>query len=1852
MKKNWKTRLTAGFLAVLLGCSALLSVPTDTAYAAASQSQEDPQAEDLTIEKGEAFDIASDFTGIHTEEGDKVSYVASADEDGKAFDADRPGTYDCIYRVEKSTGETYEVVRTITVSGNAKENSTPSSQQKENKDASSEDEDPEPAGAEIELDGVTEEDGLYLSVVPSALASTRESATLVQGERIWYPSDLGSYSTCYFYVNDRLAYCIESNLNSPPSADYVAGIYESNLNLQKVLYYGYGGPGDLTGDYLSGYSNDMKYIMTHLAASVAYAGEDVGFTGCYESGIQKYKVREYIQFLYGQEAPPSAAISLSSTQENAYLEGNVQRTDPITLNGDHRNYITLNLPTGVTYHDTDGGEQSGGTVTIYGGTTFYFTAAKTVHGTWNTGNLSGQIGAQWKTLVVSAGDGYQDVGYGEFYEEPSASVSFSIKWMDFSWVEVIKEDAQSGVRLAGAVFGIYRDEACTDLITEMPATDENGASKAELNMGDGTVYLKEISVPEGYKLNTSVYNVELKVATTQTVTVTNEEQKGKIVIRKQGEKLSGVSGEEGNLSFIYENAAFSDAQYKIYAAEDIYSQDKQTLIHHAGDLVEELTTGADGSCETGMLYLGSYRIVEIKAPHSLTIGESEEERTKDVTLSYAGQTVEFSEEEATYTNARPNVEVNIVKKSENDDVTLKGAVFGLYAAEDITTADGTVLVKSGTLIQSVESDADGNAVFTADIPVDFHYAVEEIQAPEYYYMSSDRYEFYYEYQNDTTYTYTFAHTFTNKEVRGEIHIEKIDKDTQSSVSQGDGDLDGAVYGLYAAEDIQHPNGKSGTLYEKDELVTQGVIEDGELDFTDLYLGSYYVQEISAPPSNAYLIDETKYPVEVSYEGQEVEIVHRDVTVVETIKKQAFQLIKISEDGDQTETDLLEGAGFKVYLISSLSGVKDGSLEPSNGTEYTAEDFIGYDFSEEECASYYENGEKIVTEEMFSDKNGYVLSPELPYGKYVVIESTVPENMNGINPFLVTIDEDSREPQPWRVFDDRPYEFYFKIIKKDAQTGLPVLKNSAKYKIYDVENEEYVSMKVRYPEVDTIDTFQTNEEGYLQTPEQLKSGTYRIEEVESPNLFVQPGYENALMDGETSIPLNEVTNAGVYEEAPRDSITIKVDSETAHEVEEDTGKYIIVVEVYNDEAVGSLTIEKTGEVLVDAEAAGEPILAKARNVLAGIVNSVSNLVTGEDAMEVAEGYSFIYEEQGIAGAEFSIYARDVIYSPDGQTDEEGNPVIRYEKDALVGTIVTGEDGKGTLNNLPVGNYYIKETKTGDSFVLDPEEKDFSITYQGQEVAVDYVTKEIENQRQKVDLSVVKKSSQTEEPLAGVVFGLYAAEDIIGADGSVLVEAGALIEKGTTGEDGTLAFSSDLPHGKYEIREIEHLPGYLPNEEPIEVDASYTDPALEVIEITKEVENQPTVTEITKTDITGEKEVEGATLQVLNEAGEVVEEWVSAAEPHVIYALAPGNYTLHEVSAPTEDGYVRAEDVAFTVEESGEVQQVSMQDDHTKVEISKTDITGETEVEGAHLQILNQDGEVVEEWTSTNEPHLIEYLPVGEYTLHEESAPTESGYVRAEDVTFTVEETGEIQQVSMKDDHTKVEISKTDITGEQEIEGALLQILTPDGEVVEEWTSGNEPHYVEYLAPGDYVLHEESAPEGFLIAADVEFTVEESGEVQQVSMVDEVPMGQLVIKKTDAADGSALAGVGFTLTNQETGEVVAELTTGEDGTVTSDLLPIATYEDGKVAGDITYILTENKPLEGYVANEESYEITFSYQDAETKVIEVVQEITNEKVPDAPEEVKTGDNTMLIIPVIIGILAVIGIIVLIIRIRRSKR
>ena len=875
-------------------------------------------------------------------------------------------------------------------------------------------------------------------------------------------------------------------------------------------------------------------------------------------------------------------------------------------------------------------------------------------------------------------------------------------------------------------------------------------------------------------------------------------------------------------------------------------------------------------------------------------------------------------------------------------------------------------------------------------------------------MSDAVYEFYYEYKDDKTYTYTFENEFKNEEVRGEVHVSKIDKDTQEFLPQGDAKLEGARYGIYAAEDIEHPNKKSGIVHKKNELVAQGTISsEGTVDFTNLYLGKYFVKEIE--PAEGYLLDETQYPVDVNYEGQEVKIVHRYMTVKETVRKQAFQLIKISEDGEQTETDLVAGAGFKVFLISGLNGVKDGSLKPADGTAFQAKDFITYDYSEEETASYYENGQKINVPELFTDKKGYLCSPELPYGDYVVFESTTPENLKTVNPFIVHISEDSREPQVWRVFDDRPLQFYFKIVKKDAQTQKPVLNNSASYKIYDVNGEKYVEMLVRYPKEEKISVFHTNEEGYLLTPEQLKAGTYRIEEVEAPENYVQPGFENVLEFEGKQIPLNETVAVGEYQSAGKAPITITVDSDTVHQVEEETGKYIVVIEQYNDEAVGSLVIHKTGEKLTGASNIEEKGIEKLKNGMVSLVNKVSKFFTGKAAMEKSQGYEFRYEETGMEGA-------------------------------LVGKIVTDEEGTAKLNNLPIGKYYLKEEKVGQNCVLDPEQKEFTISYKGQEAAVDYATMDLRNERQRISIEILKKDAVSKEPIEGVVFGLYAQEDIKNAAGEVVVAKDVLIELGATDKDGRLVFSADLPHGTYYVREVEKNPGYLENDEVYSFDASYTDQMLESIFLSGEVENQPIVTEFTKTDLTGGQEIEGAKLQIIKD-GEVVEEWISKKEPHTVYALEPGEYILHEEQAPTEQGYVRAEDVKFIVEETGEVQKVEMKDDHTKVSISKTDIADGKEIQGATLQIIDEEGKIFDEWT-TGEEHLIEYIPVGKYILHEKAAA--DGYVLANDVEFEVLETGEIQKVEMKYERAMghLVINKKDADSKAALAGVEF-ILTEKG-----------------------------------------------------------------------------------------------------------------------------------------------------------------------------------------------------------------
>ena len=366
-----------------------------------------------------------------------------------------------------------------------------------------------------------------------------------------------------------------------------------------------------------------------------------------------------------------------------------------------------------------------------------------------------------------------------------------------------------------------------------------------------------------------------------------------------------------------------------------------------------------------------------------------------------------------------------------------------------------------------------------------------------------------------------------------------------------------------------------------------------------------------------------------------------------------------------------------------------------------------------------------------------------------------------------------------------------------------------------------------------------------------------------------------------------------------------------------------------------------------------------------------------------------------------------------------------------------EGKAVVNNLPLGSYYMKETIAGDHFVLNPEQKEFTLTAEDDTQAVVYEGVAYKNERQKISISVEKKDAVTEEKLEGVIFGLYAREDILSQQGEVLVEKDTLLEKKATDENGQLTFDSDLYHGKYYVKEEVRKPGYLPNEEIWEIDASYTDQNLAEIQLTKEVENQPTESQFTKTDATTGEELEGAKLQIIDKEGNIVEEWISTKEPHVVYGLPEGTYTLHEELPPYAEGYVSAEDIEFEVKEDGSVTKVEMKDAYSKVEISKTDITTGEELKGAKLQILNKEGEILEEWVTDGKPHLVEKLPVGEeLTLREITAP--EGYEIAEDVKFTLEDTMEIQKVEMKDARTP-ETPGVPQTGDDQWKPILLFVL---------------------------------------------------------------------------------------------------------------------------------------------------------------------------------------------------------------------
>lgn len=1634
-------------------------------------------AKDHQVEVGTNFDVKTDFTGLEIKDAAKVkiTFEEAKNEQGEDFTTSHADTYKTVYQVETVNQEhpNYQISRNVVVKEIEKESESPSAdaEQSETKETEEDEEDSEkpseiptetPDVSEgnaafdalveqmTEQDTFDEESGLALhdvmeqaanqgvdfesmetgevatfSAIAARDASVGSQQVTIEKGPIYRYADygLGTYLTEPYYISygsvRATAYCIQPAKPGPGSGTYTITKLADNQTLAKVCYYGTDAAGaeSYFANKHSDFSAGKRFILVHMAAAYAYGSSDA-FYGTNATGQEL--AMDIYNYCVKKPEIPDVSMSFSDANVKAYVEGNTQRTKEITFHAAGQQSVTISLPSGVRFHNVSTGSTStpGAKVTVKGGTKFYLSAPLTqaedtaeVFATTMAGGLKKDYSAYKLTTNSST----QDLAFifGEGVETTN-KVSLNVTWTKQAEIAIVKNDKDTGNHLAGAIYGVYRDKECSDLITQMPATDSKGASKVTVEKTQEIVYVKEIQPPANYQADPTVYPVDVNIGKTSTKNVLNERTYAKIHLIKE------------------------DAQ----------------------------------------------------------------------------------------TGANP---------------------------------------------------------------------------------------------------------------------------------QGDATLEGAVYGLYARENIVHPDGTTGIVHKAGDLVsTLKVDQKGDAVVKDLYLGKYFVKEIQAP--EGYLLDETEHDVKCSYEGGTVPMIERTVKSTELVMKQPFQIIKAANNG-QTDADLLKGAGFSAYLKSSLEKKEDGSN----------------DFSHAEPVILTADGKT----EMFTDEKGYACSIPLPYGTYIVRETTTPHNYKPVEDFEITIRENNpNKPQVWKVLLDKEFSAKLKIIKKDDETKKPVLVAGTEFKIYDLDHKKYVEQVTTYPTVTVHKSFFTDSQGYLILPKNLEIGHYRIEEVTAPDGYV----------------------------VNKNYVEITVDSDTAYEVDGVSGDVIIEVSYEDQPVKGNLVVYKKGEMISGFEK------------------------------------DFIYKEQYLSGAEFEVRAAEDICTPDHQKDADGNRIVLYAKDTLVTTITTGESGKAVAKDLPLGRYYVVETKAPEGFVLNPEPVKVTLTYQDQDTPIVEAEAIVGNDRQKVAISVEKQDAENGRVLSGAVFGIYNKKDIQ-ANGKVLVKADTLLQEMTSDENGMATCTLDLPFGEYYVKELKAPEGFVSSDEVLEFVAEYQGQETKIVSLQAVKKNEPTTAEFTKSDLTTGVELEGARLKVMDKDGNVIDEWTSEKDkPHVIKRLVVGEtYTLHEEFAPY--GYLKATDVTFTVKDTAEVQKVEMKDevpkglliinkkgeflekitlldnvkgtvehffeyitgnlsevtfevyaaedikaadgisaDHykkdelvgtvttdekgiakmedlpvgkyyvkevktahgfvldgeprfvdltyrdqdtpvvtfdeewqnnrqkikvtilkkeketermlegaifglftkedikgrdgkvlmeagtlieqkttdengqilfkadlpvdgtyivkeiyapdgfvtsneekeftfeygkpeeaevsyefvfenepTTVELTKTDLTTGKELPGAHLKVTDEDGNVIEEWVSTEKAHVIKELTVGKSYTMTETKPAD-GYVTAESITFTVENTAEIQKQEMKDDVTKVLISKQDIAG-KELPGAKLTILDEDGKVVESWTSTEEAHYIEMLPIGKYTLREETAPEGYLVAKDVEFEVKDTAEVQKVVMVDE-------------------------------------------------------------------------------------------------------------------------------------------------------
>ena len=858
--------------------------------------------------------------------------------------------------------------------------------------------------------------------------------------------------------------------------------------------------------------------------------------------------------------------------------------------------------------------------------------------------------------------------------------------------------------------------------------------------------------------------------------------------------------------------------------------------------------------------------------------------------------------------------------------------------------------------------------------------------------------------------------FTNILKKFSVTVTKSDR--EEGTAQGDAKLSGAVYGIY----------KGDTLVDK-------YVTDSEGQFTTKeYVcdSDWTIREIT--PSEGYLLDKTIHKVGAEPKLFTIEhnLVANDVT--EQVMKGNIAIIKHTDNGETKIETPENGATFEIYLKSSGS---------------------------------FEAAEEDERDTIVCDENGFAQTKDMPYGVYTVHQTKGWEGREFMKDFDVFISQDG---QTYRyLINNANFESYIKVVKVDAETGKTIPYAGAGFQIYDPDGNK-VSMTFTYPTPTTIDTFYTDADGQLVTPEKLDYGKgYSLVEVQAPYGYVL------------------------------DSTPVSFDVTEENSTQEG-GITLIKVDKPNMAQKGTISVEKTGEVFFGVN------------------------VSGEEDKDVI--YQPVYKVKGLAGAVYEITADEDVITPDG--------TLRYHKGDVVDTVTTDEDGTAKSKELYLGKYTVVETKAPTGMVINKEKHSVELTYAGQDVAVTETATSFVNERQKVNISLEKILEQDEtfgigknDEIKNISFGLYAKEDVVSSSGTV-IPADGLIEIITLDENGAATANTDLPFGSYYVKEIATDEHYILSDTQYPFTFEYAGQNTETVEIKvndgKPIENKLIYGSVSGKKIDENGEALGGALIGIFKADETeftkehaIMTATSEKDGSFSFAKVPyGQWIVREIEAP--EGFV-LDDTSYEVNigENEQVIEVKITDEyiHGNIELTKVDADyPDNKLTGATFEVykdVNGDGKLDDgdelignlEETATGIYEMKELL-YGKYLVRETKAPegfvldkgVYSVFIEKDETTYKVENEAGVGFINeaMKGN---LKIKKTSSDGK--VEGFTFRVTGVNGYDSTFTTDKNGEISVDGLHIGEYTVSEvsDNVSAGYILPADKKVTVK-VGETVEIEM----------------------------------------------------------------------------------------------------------------------------------------------------------